>query len=71
MQVVEVFKTNVTNSEQAQVILIRLKAELPKAQVSFDLEDCDKILRISNETIDLKIINRIARETGIECSMLF
>ncbi len=42
---VEVFKTNVTDSS-ADVALGWLQSLLPDARITFDLEDCDRILRI-------------------------
>lgn len=45
---IEVFKTNVTNSEQATLLILALKKFFPEYRGNFDLDDCDKILRIES-----------------------
>lgn len=47
---VEVFKTNVTDPVHAKWIMLWIKNIFPEYETSFDLEDCDRILRI--ETAD-------------------
>jgi len=48
---IEVFKTNVRTKKQASKILTELSIQYPTAKVNFDLDDCDKILRIESEEI--------------------
>ena len=57
--IVEVFKTNVSNQHLANRIITDLNQLYPNYRINFDLEDCDKILRIeSYNAIDvLGIIN--------------
>ena len=43
---VEVFKTNVINHAQADVLIHQLRMAFVDYDVNFDLEDCDKILRV-------------------------
>lgn len=43
---IEVFKTNVEDPLLAKHIAAQITKKLPHSRVSFDLEDCDKILRI-------------------------
>ncbi len=43
---VEVFKTNVTESFHAEILLRLIHTSFKDCCASFDLEDCDKILRI-------------------------
>lgn len=45
---VEVFKTNVISKREAQVISEDLASFFPNWKIKFDLEDCDKILRIDS-----------------------
>ena len=53
-----VFKTSVKTKMQAKKLKPHIDEILPKAKWNFDLEDCDKILRIdSEENIVLKIID--------------
>ncbi len=56
---VEIFKTNVGNQQLANKIITDLNQLYPEYHINFDLEDCDKILRIeSHSGIDvLGIIN--------------
>lgn len=43
---IEVFKTDVENQSRATNILQQLKKEFTTYSANFDLEDCDRILRI-------------------------
>ncbi|HTF80600.1 MAG TPA: hypothetical protein VL947_02705 [Cytophagales bacterium] len=43
---VEVFKTNVTKSSQAQILTTLIQKNFEGYKATFDLEDCDKIMRI-------------------------
>ncbi|WP_284653325.1 hypothetical protein [Flavobacterium terrisoli] len=53
-----VFKTSVKNKKQAKKLKPHIDKILPNAEWNFDLEDCDKILRIdSEEDIALIMIN--------------
>jgi hypothetical protein len=50
---IEVFKTDVTDKDQALPILNQITELFPNYRANFDLEDCDRILRIqSNEKIN-------------------
>ena len=69
---VEVFKTNVVQVEQSESLINQILRHIPNGIINFDLEDCDKILRveaesISNQTIiDLLNRNRFQAEVLIE-----
>lgn len=43
---IEVFKTNVTNKYYAEMLVISLQKFFPGYTANFDLEDCDRILRV-------------------------
>jgi hypothetical protein len=43
---VEVFKTNVTSVQQAQTLVRIIREHFDGYKVNFDLDDCDRILRI-------------------------
>jgi hypothetical protein len=49
---VEVFKTNVQRIIDTNYIIAVIKRQFPAYKINFDLEDCDKILRV--EGIDLQ-----------------
>lgn len=67
---VEVFKTNVQNSRQAQPILTHLQARFPDYEINFDLEDCDRILRVAGEGVDTAIIMALMSAFGHRCEVL-
>ncbi|MBP1222563.1 hypothetical protein [Flavobacterium sp. 1355] len=48
---IEIFKTNVNSKRQSNRILKILKNIFPDASFIFDLEDCDKILRVDDVEI--------------------
>ncbi len=64
---VEVFKTNVNNNKVAKSILSLLKREFPNYKINFDLEDCDKILRIEGEKISNESIISHLYGLGFVC----
>lgn len=46
---VEVFKTNVTDPDRAKWLVDHIQRTFPSCKVNFDLDDCDRILRVVNE----------------------
>ena len=47
---VEVFKTNVTNPDQANRLIDQIHHACREYKANFDLEDCDHILRVKSAT---------------------
>jgi hypothetical protein len=47
MEMVEVFKTNVDDPGLANLLINHIHQSFPDYQANFDLEDCDKILRVA------------------------
>jgi hypothetical protein len=68
--VVEVFKTNVKYTAQAEKMVAALKQHFTGARINFDLDDCDKILRVEGENIDAGIVNSVLRKNGFYCEVL-
>lgn len=71
MLMIEVFKTNVQLSEDANQIVNNLHNEIADSKINFDLEDCDKILRIegtnnSKNNYIIKYLNQL----GFNCEVL-
>lgn len=65
-----VFKTSVKTRVQAKKLKPHLDKILPIAKWSFDLDDCDKILRIdSNENI-VSEITRLLKTHQFSCEEL-
>lgn len=67
---VEVFKTNVQEVARANQIVEQLLERFPSYRVNFDLEDCDKILRIEGESIDTVLICNLLEQANAECCVL-
>jgi hypothetical protein len=56
---VEVFKTNIANIEEAERIRKLLPEHFPGCQINLDLEDCDKILRVKGKISTEVIIDLV------------
>jgi hypothetical protein len=62
---IEVFKTNVQEVEQSILIVGKLLEHFPNSAINFDLEDCDKILRIHGASISQKKLLKFSIRTAI------
>jgi hypothetical protein len=67
---VEVFKTNVALQEQACKLLGLLLQRFPSSRINFDLEDCDKILRVEGHDFIIDDVMLLLRREGFACSVL-
>lgn len=52
------------------MLLNVLSARFPRFRMNFDLEDCDKILRIEGEEIPQQKITALVTEKGYQCDVL-
>lgn len=66
---VEVFKTNIDNKLVAEQMRELLLARLPDCKVNFDLEDCDKILRVEG-FVSVDEVIRVINEHNFHCEVL-
>ncbi len=67
---VAVFKTNVLHEDEAHLLRQVIGSQAGITRCDFDLEDCDKILRIEcRESIADKVIGLLARN-GFMCEEL-
>ncbi len=64
---VEIFKTNVEEQDQARALLQVLSQQFPLSKINFDLEDCDRILRFEAETVAQKTIIELVNANGYQC----
>ncbi|HWK06669.1 MAG TPA: hypothetical protein VNS58_23700 [Puia sp.] len=48
MKIVQVFKTDVQDQQVARHIVLFLKQSFSHCRINFDLDDCDKVLRIES-----------------------
>ena len=68
---VEVFKTNVNEQELAEQIVIALEALYPEHQINFDLDDCDRILRMEAEQYPVvETVINLLQSFGMDASAL-
>ena len=69
---VEVFKTNVTDPHHANMIVERIHHAYTNYKANFDLEDCDKILRIKchNGTISPSCLIELLKNLGFYAEVL-
>ena len=67
---VEVFKTNVKQVKIARQLTASLLQHFPQHKVNFDLQDCDRILRIEGSAVSIKKILEVVTGHGYECSVL-
>lgn len=68
---IEVFKTNVEFQKDALLIISNLQKELTTARINFDMEDCDKILRVegTSKSKNQYVITYL-RQLGYNCEIL-
>ena len=67
---VEIFTTNVPQKEEADKILLLLGTHFPHHKINFDLEDCDKILRVEYANVQAEKIAEIVQQCGYQCNLL-
>lgn len=68
---VEVFKTNVTNHNQAKDIIAVIENHFGGYKVNFDLDDRDHILRVEvSKTIDTEGLIYVLKYLGVSAEVL-
>ena len=67
---VEVFKTNIECECVAQKVEKIVIENFQNIQINFDLEDCDKILRIEGEEIPIAEIIKTIQNVDVFCEIL-
>lgn len=71
MKTIEIYKTNVNELSSAMVILEEIKNTHPNSDPSFDLEDCDNVLRIEDASgVDKSVIEEILQNHGFRLDTL-
>ncbi len=68
--IVEVFKTNVNEVELSEILIRQLLHHFPESRVNFDLEDCDKILRVEAKAIIPEKVVEVLNANGYSCEIL-
>lgn len=65
MNTIEVYKTNVNKPQSARSILEEIRRTHPTCDPSFDLEDCDNVLRIEDSSgVNHSVITKIFQNHG-------
>ena len=67
---IEVFKTNVEEDAQAKTLVTILLQHFPGSKINFDLQDCDKILRVEGENFWTDRVMTLVEENGFACEVL-
>lgn len=69
---VEVFKTNVANTRQANMLLDQIHRHFNHYRANFDLDDCDSILRIKCEAglIQPAALIKLLQDFGFKAEVL-
>lgn len=70
LHTIEVFKTNVTREYQASIIVANLMQRFPGCRINFDLDDCDRILRIEGPDFCATKVIALLQQKGFSCSIL-
>ena len=67
---VEVFKTNIEDKLVADTLAHELRGLFPGSAVNFDLEDCDRILRVAGAGIAAEDVAAVLLRSGHRCEVL-
>lgn len=69
---VEVYRTDVGNQEHADFLLHQLGNIFPAYRINFDLEDCDKILRVESVMGEIEVLQliEVLKDFGCTASLL-
>lgn len=71
MNDIKIFKTNVVNATDAGYIMLCLQKLVSDCQFHFDLQDCDRILRIEGKRISSQKVVDSLKKLGYQCAELF
>lgn len=67
---IEVFKTNVQEPDESAMLVQKLLECFPEGKINFDLDDCDKILRVEAAFISKVKIMLLLNSHGYRCEIL-
>lgn len=69
---IEIFKTNIEDQEQAHMLVNLIQNTFAGLRANFDLEDCDKILRVESQSnaIEINPMMALLRDFGIHAEVL-
>jgi hypothetical protein len=69
---IEVFKTNVEDYQHASMLVDQIHKTFDDYRANFDLEDCDKILRVkcANGSIQPSVLINFLKDFGFNAEVL-
>ncbi|MFD0766545.1 hypothetical protein ACFQZI_16920 [Mucilaginibacter lutimaris] len=67
---IEVFKTNVRQKRVSKTLVKALTKQFPATKVNFDLDDCDKVLRVEGKDFCPHRIIELLNLNGHYCEIL-
>lgn len=67
---IEIFKTDVREAGASILLVQKLLEHYPQGRISFDLEDCDSILRIEQKDVCPHKVSSVLAEMGYFCEVL-
>lgn len=68
---IEVFKTNVENYDQAIILLDHIHQTFADYKANFDLQDCDNILRVKSRSfVEADCLINFLKDFGIHAEVL-
>jgi hypothetical protein len=65
-----VFKTNISNMEERERLALLLDKESAIHHWNVDMEDCDRVLRVTTAQLQPETIISITEQAGLLCSEL-
>lgn len=67
---VEIFKTNIADRAVAEQLVKQLEQYLPASVINFDLDDCDRILRVDSKHDIIEKVHELLHTQGYICEVL-
>ncbi len=65
-----VFKTSVKSKKAARLLSPHLDKLVSASHWNFDLQDCDRILRIDSQNVIPEKITKLLQDSGFDCEEL-
>lgn len=67
---IEIFRTTVDCPKTAYCLVLRLQEAFPYAKCNFDLDDCDRILRVDSPVVIVEAIAQQMQAWGYRCEWI-
>ena len=67
---IEVFKTDIKHRRQSKLLVEKLLEHFPDGDINFDLDDCDRVLRVEHDNVCPKKIMELLAASGHYCEPL-